>query len=190
MHAVWIGKCDFTLWITNERYRWYPSRSNDVDCDQLWKRTTKSILLWTTWFCWTGTYLESSLTHFVSFGYRLPRTKFCAYLNFVGSYSFDQQEFPYARLSQGQTIFEPAPPKNSVYLGPTGNGMGVLLLPPPNRKARVTPNPVVGSLNVVYTPSGSPDGSSDDDIDVADLSGTPIKFQSSSKFSQIEKITR
>ena len=101
-----------------------------------------------------------------------------------------QKDYPFCRLSKGQTPFEPAQPRNSAYMAPTSNGFGILLLPiGKNKKVRVTPNPAFGSLNVVYTP---PEGTSgnDEESEIVDLSGVPIRFQSAEKFSTLEKATR
>ena len=65
--------------------------------------------------------------------------------------------------------------------------MGVLLLPSP-KKRKVTPNPVFGSLNVVYTPSEGDDGEVESEL--MDLSGVVVKFQSVAKFAALEKATR
>jgi hypothetical protein len=63
--------------------------------------------------------------------------------------------------------------------------MGVLLIP--SKKKSLTPNPVVQSLNVVYTPS---DGNDGEDLTVKDPSDVPIKFQSARDFTEVEKVTR
>ena len=63
---------------------------------------------------------------------------------------FFRQEYPYERLNSGQGQFEPPQPKKSVYLAPSSNCMGVLLLQNKNRKKEVVPNPVLRSINIVY----------------------------------------
>lgn len=106
---------------------------------------------------------------------------------FYEQLGFSEQEVPYSRPSKGTTMFEPAPPKNSVYMSPSPNCMGVLLLQGKKKKT-ITQNPVVESLNIVYTPSA--EAASGEDMFVKDPSGVPIKFQSESVFTKIEKITR
>lgn len=71
--------------------------------------------------------------------------------------------------------------------------MGLLLLQN-KRNTKVTANPVMTGLNIVYTPS-SESGSGDDDgssnnLVVRDPSGVPISFQSANDFTKLEKITR
>mmetsp|Transcript_21506 Transcript_21506/g.46731 ORF Transcript_21506/g.46731 Transcript_21506/m.46731 type:complete len:400 (-) Transcript_21506:261-1460(-) len=112
---------------------------------------------------------------------------------FYAKLGFARQEFPYARLNEGQGQFEPPQPPKSVYLAPSTNSMGILLLQ--NKKKRksggVTPNPVLRSLNVVYAP---PDGESgttgDGDLDpqLMDPSSVPVTFISQDYFEkEIEK---
>mmetsp|Transcript_11070 Transcript_11070/g.28073 ORF Transcript_11070/g.28073 Transcript_11070/m.28073 type:complete len:85 (-) Transcript_11070:104-358(-) len=84
-------------------------------------------------------------------------------------------------------MFEPAPPKNSIYMSPSPNCMGVLLLQGKKKKA-ITQNPVVESLNIVYKPSS--EETSAKDMFLKDPSGVPIKFQSEDVFAKIEKVTR
>jgi hypothetical protein len=98
---------------------------------------------------------------------------------------FVEQEYPYGRLSKGQTPFEPEKPRNSVYMAPSPNCMGVLLIP--SKKKSLTPNPVVRSLNVVYNPSEGNDGK---DLTLKDLSDLPIQFQSVRDFTEVEEVTR
>jgi len=127
----------------------------------------------------------------------------------------ERANVPYARPSNGTTIFEPAPPSNAAYMSPSRNCMGVLLLPVVannqrrrrrRQKTTVTPNPVVDSLNVVYTPStttttsGVGGGDAEEvkrrqqpeaDVDpVTDPSGVVITFTPYSKFEAEEKQTR
>ena len=72
-------------------------------------------------------------------------------------------------------------------MAPTSNGFGVLLLQQGPKK-KVSMNPAFGSLNVVYTP---PEGANaEEESTIVDLSGIPIQFQSSARFSKIEKVTR
>ena len=86
------------------------------------------------------------------------------------------QEYPFARPNQGQGQFEPPQPKNSVYLAPSANSMGVLLLQNKNRKKAVVPNKVLRSLNVVYAPSEKQSGEVDLNPQVMDPSSIPISF--------------
>ena len=106
---------------------------------------------------------------------------------FYENLGFVEQEVPYSRPSKGTTMFEPAPPKGSCYMSPSPNSMGVLLLQGAKRKT-IKPNPAVGSLNIVYNPSSG--SSSDEELLLKDPSGVPVRFQSESAFSAIEKRTR
>jgi hypothetical protein len=63
--------------------------------------------------------------------------------------------------------------------------MGVLLLQA--KKKKILPNPVVESLNIVYTPS---DVSGGDGLVLSDPSGVPVNFKSAATFSAEEKDTR
>lgn len=105
---------------------------------------------------------------------------------FYEKLGFVEQEYPYARPNKGAGQFEPPQPAKSVYLAPTGNGMGILLLP--MKKKKVEPNPVVSSLNLVYTPA---EGASEADVGLfVDPVGVPLKFQSVTDFGAEEKVTR
>merc|ERR1719343_443936 len=106
---------------------------------------------------------------------------------FYEKLGFVEQEVPYSRPSKGTTMFEPAPPKNSYYMSPSPNCMGVLLLQVKKKKS-IIPNPVVDSLNIVYKPSS--EAESGDPLVLKDPSGVPIKFQSTDAFTKLEKITR
>ena len=106
---------------------------------------------------------------------------------FYEKLGFSEQEVPYSRPSKGATLFEPAPPKNSYYMSPSPNCMGVLLLQGKKKKP-VTQNPVVESLNLVYTPSSEEE--SGDAMVLKDPSGVPIRFQSEGAFTKLEKTTR
>ena len=75
-------------------------------------------------------------------------------------------------------------------MAPTSNGFGILLLPVAKKKVLVTPNPAFGSLNVVYTPPEGSSGANNEESEIVDLSGVPIRFQSADKFSSLEKATR
>lgn len=106
---------------------------------------------------------------------------------FYQKLGFTEQEYPFARPSNGTSPFEPAQPKKSVYMAPSNNCMGVLLLQSKNKK-KVTPNPVVESLNLVYTPSQEVDTT--DEIVVTDPSGVSIAFEPVERFEAEEKATR
>merc|ERR1719350_893942 len=70
--------------------------------------------------------------------------------SFYKQLGFIEQPYPYARPSNGTGPFEPEKPKKSVYMSPSKNCMGVLLL---QTKEKATHNPVVQSLNLVYNPN-------------------------------------
>jgi hypothetical protein len=64
--------------------------------------------------------------------------------------------------------------------------MGVLLLP--SKKKKITSNPVVDSLNIVYTPSeGSESG---EELVLKDPSEVGVRFQSVNDFAAEEKANR
>jgi len=105
---------------------------------------------------------------------------------FYQKLGFFEQEYPYARPNKGQGQFEPMQPAKSVYMAPSKSSMGILLLP--YKKKRVDPNPVVSSLDLVYTPA---EGAEDMEIGtLVDPVGVPIKFQSAKDFSAEEQATR
>ena len=108
---------------------------------------------------------------------------------FYQQLGFVEQEYPYARPSKGQGQFEPPQPKKAVYMAPSSNCMGVLLLP--SKKKNISQNPVIQSLNIVYNPSqeGAKDEEGGQTI-MYDPSGVPIRFQSVGEFEVEEKITR
>ena len=99
---------------------------------------------------------------------------------FYAKLGFVRQEYPYARPNQGQGQFEPPQPKKSVYVAPSPNSMGVLLLQNKKRKKAVVPNPVLRSLNVVYAPQDGENGAaiSPEDLDpkFVDPSSIPVSF--------------
>ncbi len=95
--------------------------------------------------------------------------------------------YPYARLSKGTSQFEPPQPKNSVYLAPSANCMGILLLQNSKRK-NVVPNHALDSLQIIYSPSGQT--TEGDPTTLLDPSGVAIAFQSVEKFQKEEKVTR
>mmetsp|Transcript_16387 Transcript_16387/g.35601 ORF Transcript_16387/g.35601 Transcript_16387/m.35601 type:complete len:258 (+) Transcript_16387:348-1121(+) len=100
---------------------------------------------------------------------------------FYQQLGFVEQEYPYARPSKGAGQFEPAQPPKSVYLAPARNSMGVLLLPTKSKKTKVTPNPVLRSLNIVYTPSESDDAA---ELQLQDPQNVGISFVSTGKFEK------
>jgi hypothetical protein len=130
---------------------------------------------------------------------------------FYESLGFTQQEYPYARPSRGQGPFEPSQPSSSIYLSTTSTTLGILLLPYPppsttnnNRKnqsnrrtlpittstmtAVIRPNPVVESLNIVY--STLPNSIAKQTKMIVDPSGITLRFQSVEDFDKEEKQTR
>jgi hypothetical protein len=72
-------------------------------------------------------------------------------------------------------------------MAPSPNCIGVLLLKKKGKK-KITPNPAVDSLTIVYTPVG--ESSSSEDTVLKDPSGLSIRFQSVDDFSNEEKRTR
>ena len=99
---------------------------------------------------------------------------------FYAKLGFVRQEYPYARPNQGQGQFEPPQPKKSVYVAPSPNSMGVLLLQNKKRKKAVVPNPVLRSLDVIYAPQDGENGAafSPEDLDpkFVDPSSIPVSF--------------
>lgn len=108
---------------------------------------------------------------------------------FYEQLGFVEQEYPYSRLSKGAGQFEPPQPPKSVYLAPSPNCMGVLLLQAKDKKKKIIQNPVLESLNVVYNPSQK-GGVASEEMVVADPSGVAIAFQSVNKFEFEELATR
>lgn len=103
---------------------------------------------------------------------------------------FVVQEYPYCRLNKGLGQFEPEQPARSVYLAPSPNSMGVLLLQNDKRR-KIMVNPVVHSLNVVYNPSPTTiDGEGMSAMKLVDPSGVAVFFQSVTAFEKEESITR
>jgi hypothetical protein len=112
--------------------------------------------------------------------------------DFYERLGFVTQEYPYSRPNKGLGQFEPMQPEKSVYLAPSANCMGLLLLQ--SRLKRITPNPAVQSLNLVFTASSDQvdnyeieNGGS---LQLNDPSGISITFQSASDFEREELITR
>jgi len=112
---------------------------------------------------------------------------------------FKEVDYPYCRLLKGKGDFEPEKPKNSIYLAPSEKSMGVLLLPLERKlfslnNNKITPNPVVGSLDLVYNPSDNKDpnliyASLDafPERIIKDPSGVKIAFETYSTFESIER---
>lgn len=69
-----------------------------------------------------------------------------------------------------------------MYVAPSANSMGILLLQNDrrSRKKNITPNPVLRSLNVVYAPTEGSDGGEGGPVDLdpqlVDPSSIPISF--------------
>lgn len=105
---------------------------------------------------------------------------------FYEQLGFIEQDYPYCRLGKGTGDFEPPQPKNSVYLSPSEASMGILLIP--SKKRDVTPNPAMGSLNLVYKPSEGKE--EDDGANLQDLSGIKIGLESYSIFEETERNSR
>ena len=104
---------------------------------------------------------------------------------FYQQLGFVEQEYPYARPNKGAGQFEPAQPPKSVYLAPSPNSMGVLLLPTKSKKAKITPNPVLRSLNVVYSPSEGTSGEeANADLQLQDPQSIPVSFVSTARFDK------
>lgn len=106
---------------------------------------------------------------------------------FYEQLGFVEQEYPYCRPNKGMGQFEPLQPAKSIYMAPSPNCMGVLLLQSKNKTLK--PNPAIASLNLVYNPSVLSE-SLDTAMRVFDPSGIAIEFQSAREFEQDELITR
>ena len=97
------------------------------------------------------------------------------------------KEYPFCRPNKGQGQFEPPQPKGSVYLAPSKNSMGVLLLKAPKKKVKT--NPTFSSMTIVYTPSEGTDASSGS-MKVTDPNAVPVSFIPFTAFEKEEKGTR
>ena len=106
---------------------------------------------------------------------------------FYEQLGFREQEYPYCRPNKGQGQFEPPQPKKSVYMAPSNNCMGVLLLQAKKPKS-VKPNPAVGSLNIVYQPSENTTASGS--MKVIDPKLVPISFDSYFDYEKTERESR
>lgn len=106
---------------------------------------------------------------------------------FYEKLGFVEQQYPFARPANGSGPFEPAQPKDSVYLAPSNNCMGVLLLPT-KRGKKVSTNPVFDALQIVYSPSAESDDAGD--LTLVDPSNVKISFRPVASFEEEEKKTR
>jgi len=112
---------------------------------------------------------------------------------------FQEQKYPYCRPQQGDGQFEPSQPEGSVYLSPSPNCMGVLLLSSTGKKKPkklknrrpLRPNPVLQSLDIVYTPSDT-GGEDDGGVmgGVIDPSQVGLSFTSAGVFAREERKMR
>jgi hypothetical protein len=105
---------------------------------------------------------------------------------FYEQLGFVEQSYPYSRPGKGTGQFEPPQPKGSIYMSPSPNSMGVLLLPSKNKK--ITANPAVQGLNLVYTPSEG----GEDDVGgrLTDPSGVGTNLEPYANFAAAEKSNR
>jgi hypothetical protein len=117
---------------------------------------------------------------------------------FYEQLGFVEQEYPYCRPNKGMGQFEPPQPKNSVYIAPSKNSMGILLLQA-KKKGSLKPNAAVRSLNIVYQPSGDTTSGREEEEDaiksmelikVNDPSSVPIVFEPIESFENVERRTR
>jgi len=109
---------------------------------------------------------------------------------FYEQIGFTEQEYPFCRPNKGMGQFEPPQPKNSVYMAPSKNSMGVLLLQAQKSK-KIKPNPAVRSLNIVYEPSdGNAVDSDSGMLPVTDPSSVPIAFEPIDLFEKFESSSR
>lgn len=110
--------------------------------------------------------------------------------SFYEQLGFVQQEYPYCRPNQGMGQFEPPQPKKSVYMAPSKNCMGVLLLQAKKSK-NTKPNPALRSLNIVYQASeGTTVDTSSGLLRVVDPNLVPIVFEPFDLFEKIESRSR
>mmetsp|Transcript_20014 Transcript_20014/g.22676 ORF Transcript_20014/g.22676 Transcript_20014/m.22676 type:complete len:430 (-) Transcript_20014:3-1292(-) len=118
---------------------------------------------------------------------------------FYEQIGFVEQEYPYCRPNKGMGQFEPPQPKNSIYLAPSKNSIGVLLLQPDRKKKfNNTPNPAFRSMNIVYTPTtnnNDSDTTADENsttniLKVVDPSGAGVTFKPYTMFENEELNTR
>jgi len=110
--------------------------------------------------------------------------------SFYEQLGFAEQEYPYCRPNQGRGQFEPPQPKKSVYMAPSKNCMGVLLLQAKKSK-NTKPNPALRSLNIVYQASeGTTVDTSSGLLRVVDPNSVPIVFEPFDLFEKIESSSR
>jgi hypothetical protein len=117
---------------------------------------------------------------------------------FYEQLGFVEQEYPYCRPNKGLGQFEPKQPEKSIYMAPSSHCMGVLLLKSKERK--ITCNPAVQSLNLVYNPTNSGGRDIDEETDdiktvaftrgIVDPSGVALQYQSVDEFELEESVTR
>ena len=105
-------------------------------------------------------------------------------VEFYEQLGFVKQEYPFCRPNKGMGQFEPPQPKNSVYLAPSKNSMGVLLLQ--SKKRNVKSNPAFRGMKIVYSPSEGTTVDPNDVLQVKDPSGTNISFQPFESFAKEE----
>ena len=125
---------------------------------------------------------------------------------FYESIGFARGDYPYARPNDGMGQFEPPQPRGSIYVTPSANSMGILLLPRERNGggglfslgkrrevAPLVPNPVLSSLNVVYAPTTTTttaaSGNDDATMSITDPSFVPISFVSQDAFARELKAT-
>jgi hypothetical protein len=114
--------------------------------------------------------------------------------DFYETLGFREQDYPYSRPNKGAGQFEPMQPPRSVYMAQSPNCMGVLLVPAEKRN-KVKRNPILQSMNIVYTPSSSTTtntvaSESSPPPSLVDPSGNAISFMSTSAFEELEYKTR
>jgi len=109
--------------------------------------------------------------------------------DFYAKLGMVEQPYPFARPANGTGPFEPPQPEKSIYVAPSQNCMGILLLQEKNKKKAIRTNPALSSLNIVYNPSE--DGSNTGEpLEVVDPSGVTLAFTSAKVFEEVERRTR
>jgi len=124
-------------------------------------------------------------------------------VEFYNQLGFVQQEYPYARPGKGTYQFEPLQPDGSIYMAPSVNSMGILLLPPTQPKEgffsrsktikSVKSNPALQSLNIVYTPNETDADTTTTPAvikPIPDPSQVPIALIPSAVFENLERSSR
>jgi hypothetical protein len=107
---------------------------------------------------------------------------------FYTQMGFEVQDYPFARPSNGTGQFEPPQPPKSVYMAPSKNCMGLLLLL--SKKKNISQNPVLQCLNIVKNPGKGAAEVGEDQGIVFDPSGVGLRFHSVSEFESEEQKTR